>query len=194
VGSWCPSHTYTDNFDDGVQGRPWWRSYDASSCNATETNGRLSITLTPGLTGYCGYVSASAFDMTDNFIAVEVPTMVNTGSSAEAFFRAQQDSQNRVELIQKGGNLECRKTIAGISTVLASTTYGAAQHKWWRLRESGGTLYFETNPGTGWVIQHEVSPPPIPVAALDIEIGAGTPQIVGTPGTARFDNYNLAPP
>ncbi len=39
-------------------------------------------------------------------------------------------------------------------------TYSATDHRWWKIRESGGTVYFETSPdGLTWTTQRSISTP-----------------------------------
>lgn len=78
---------------------------------------------------------------------------------------------------------------------IGSVLYVPVQHRWWRIRESANTLYWETSPdGKAWLVQTELSPTPIPTDALDVYVGSnGWSQHPG-PGVSTFDNLNLPPP
>lgn len=64
---------------------------------------------------------------------------------------------------------------------------------WQRLRESGGTTFWDTSPGNGiWTTQYSIANPftLTPLAAFAVSGFYGTEP---TPGAAQLDNWNLPP-
>jgi hypothetical protein len=67
-------------------------------------------------------------------------------------------------------------------------------NKWWRIREQGGTTYWEYSAdGLVWLLGAMDKPNPINLTAVDIEIGGGAYEPLPSPGAAHIDNYNLPP-
>jgi hypothetical protein len=86
-------------------------------------------------------------------------------------------------------------TVASTVQVIGSVLYDPAQHAWWRIRESGGTLFWETAPdGKAWVVQAQLSALPFAIDVLDVDVMSGTYQSQASPGQSHFDNLNLPPP
>ena len=89
-------------------------------------------------------------------------------------------------LLEAGGFSFLQGTV---DTPLSS--YDAAKDVWWRLRESGGTLFFETSAdGATWTMKGQTADPP-GLDAVQVTIGAGAYRATSMPGTAEFRCYNL---
>src|SRR5690606_976501 len=106
-------------------------------------------------------------------------------------FRLFIDNTNLIDFLHVDGILRARHRVGGGYVTLQTTTYDAAAHRWWQLREADGTVYWETSPdGTTWSTFYS-EPAPIAVTALFGYLqagGAGTSADV-----ARFDNWNTPP-
>jgi hypothetical protein len=86
-----------------------------------------------------------------------------------------------------------RKIVSGTPTNLASISFDSVNHKWFRIRESGGTTYWDTSvDGLTWTNRHSVANP-IAVTALMLEVLIGTWQVEGSTTSAKFDNLNIFP-
>jgi hypothetical protein len=93
------------------------------------------------------------------------------------------------------GQLHFSISILGTWQDIGSVLYSPAQHRWWRIREGSGTLYWETSPdGKAWLTQTQLSPAPIAIDTLDVLIGASGWTAQPSPGVSAFDNLNLPPP
>jgi regulation of enolase protein 1 (concanavalin A-like superfamily) len=127
-------------------------------------------------------------------VVVEVPTLTSGAQNFSAWIVLEQDWDNGVEIEVDNGQLTFNYQMAGTWSTGASLPYNATQHRWWRIREQGGSMYWETSAdGTSWNTNLQLAAP-IAVTALDVEIGieCGTP--CPTAPSAAFDNYNLPPP
>jgi hypothetical protein len=77
-------------------------------------------------------------------------------------------------------------------TTLFSEAWNATNHRWWRMREASGTVYWETSVnGTSWTTKHSASRSGL--TECQIRIDAGFWGTEPTPGTAIYDNYNNPP-
>jgi hypothetical protein len=191
AGGWCKTSSLTDNFNDGVRARAWARFYKDSTCSLDETGGDLVITLSDGQTGYCGYYSASAYDLTGAASVIEVPQMLNGATEAQAFFALESSEGNSLDILASEGTLYFRYSVNDNDVTLATVLYSPVEHAWWRLRESAGTTYWETSPdATSWTVRAHIENP-IELTALAVEMGAGAYQPEAMVGAVHFDHLNL---
>jgi hypothetical protein len=185
---WCPLESLSDDFEDDDLGRIWWRSWDDGTCSNVEQGGTMSIEFTAA--GDCGIVSAQAFDAAGAEATVEVASPGASGS-AYSYLGLERDSDNKLGIDFSDGYLSCSTVIGGARRTLGETSYSAVDHRFWKLREAGGTLYCETSPdGIRWTA-FASGPMPIDPRALDVVLGAGSTTAVS--GAVVFDNFNLLP-
>jgi len=182
----------TDDFEDGVRGSQWSRSFNPSGTALSETGGNLVVTpaIARPTPAFAAYASLYWYDLRGSHVLVEVPQMVDTTSHAQAFLQLTFDSMNYLETVQENGTLSFRKWVGGTVSTAATVPYDPAQHRWWQIRESGGTTYWDTSPdGTNWTRRASDANPSY-VGEVQIVIGAGTYQSEANPGSAHFDNVN----
>lgn len=87
------------------------------------------------------------------------------------------------------GSLIFREQVAGVWDDVY-LNYDPVAHKYVRIREAGGLLYWETSPnGSNWVVQRSKAPA-IPVTNRAVAIFAGQ-WGTGTGGSAFFDDFSL---
>jgi hypothetical protein len=192
---WCPASSFQDDFNDGTRSLSWGRSWEDTPDMMAETGGKLVVTLPPNSTDSASYASASSFDLTSSSILLEVPAAVSSADGSETVVTLLAPGNQAIEMSEAQGHLQLSVKVLGTWQEIASLLYAPAQHRWWRIRESANTLYWETAPdGKAWSIQAQLSPPPIPVDALDLQIGSNGWQEHPNPGVSSFDNLNLPPP
>jgi hypothetical protein len=183
------AHTLSDDFKDNVPDTGKWHPFG----EVAEVNQRLEIRpLANVAANYSGYVSATTYDLTDSQVQVEVVQTLNAVPSSLTYIEALINGQNKVLLIKQERNLICHQQISGVNKTLASLPYEPRQHRWWRLRERLGTLYWEvSSEGRQWMTVFSQATP-LNLAAVNIGIGAGTYMSVPVPpGLAIFDSFNV---
>jgi hypothetical protein len=91
----------------------------------------------------------------------------------------------------ENGYLYAGKVQGGIETMFANIPYSPTAHLWWRLRETGGTFYWETSAdGQVWRVQAQAATSSlfaignVTVRAYAEEWGSGAP------GIAKYANLN----
>lgn len=191
-GTYNLIETLQDDFNDNIEDTgKWGGSYDSSATRA-ETGGELVITLASHInSNYSAYYSSNPYDLTDSYAFVQVNTMCDVSTNAQAFLSLQTTgNHNNVRFIQENGTLYAQHIIADVTTTVGSASYNSTTHKWWRIRESGGTVYWEySSDGVSWSeLISETTP--IAIYALYAQIGGGTYQLEVNPGTVHFDNFN----
>jgi hypothetical protein len=194
TGSWCKAETFQDDFEDGVRGAEWGRSYGGpGGCSHMETGGQLVETPPVGATGYCARVTGKSYELLGSSFQVEVPEMLPVSSPALGYLKlSDYDDENGVEITQAGGLLKCLIWAGGASSPAGPTvTWSGTMHRFWRIREAAGTIFWETSPdGAAWNPLCD-APTTVDLTYLEIALGVGTPTVLpSAPGELRWDNVN----
>jgi hypothetical protein len=182
------AHLFSDNFNDNTRDSAKWNGFGQSQ----EVNQRVELRPLPNRSGasFSGYSSRDTHDLTDSSIEVEVVQVLNQVNGTSTLLSAGPNDDNRVMIAVKSGQLTCLQMIGGVATTLAVFPYDAAAHRWWRLRESQGTTWWEVSPeGERWTALFG-KPNPVSFTACQIVLGAGTFVPIPNPGVAIFDSFN----
>jgi hypothetical protein len=185
------AHTLVDNFNDNAQDTTKWIA--STNERLREANRRVEIRLAGSTApAYFNYHSVSTYDLTDSEMRIELARAPFGAHGASAYLQARISDANRVDLVIGGGYLDCDMYIAGVMTRLAKIPYDPVRHRWLRLREQAGTVYWEASAdGDEWTTAASRSPHPVNLSAVYALFGAGTFGVVAAPGTAVFDNFNV---
>lgn len=182
-----------DTFGGGSLDSAKWTQflYLSGTGTVSEGSGSLSEDLTN--TGVLGIGSNTAYDLTASAAYVEVPS-INGGSGAETVFTlitalvdpsVGSSSLYKLEFAVAGGSLAFGYYNGPSGWNPTSVTYSATAHKFWRFRESAGTLYWETSPdGSTWTTQRS-EPAPFSLTSLYVNLWTEL-----AAGTAEFANFN----
>jgi hypothetical protein len=168
--------------------------YD-SSITVVEGGGSLTETLVAGHTGGSGVFTSSTYDLTASHGYVNVPQVAAVASSVvDTFLLIGPDTNNWAGFIEEAGTLFFEKNIGSSTTQVASATYSATTHAWWRIRESSGTIFADTSPdGVNWTnfgsTTVSFSYTTVLVHLEDGSFGAAP----SSPAPAKFANFNTIP-
>lgn len=137
--------TIVDTFDTTVDKAVLW--VGSSAATVWDSGGRAKLLCA---STYSALATAATYDLTgSSFFARISPAIGGTGTR-ETFLGVCLDANNKVEIYVSGTTWACRKVIAGTPTVVSSTIWDSL-YQWWRIRESGGTIYFEySNDSVNW--------------------------------------------
>lgn len=188
--------TLFDDFNGSLDSTKW-SQFNTGTSTISQTGGEVVATAgsSTATVGYGGYDSVSSFNLTGLAASIEVATNVNSATGAQAYFKLVKDASNNVQWIYEAGTLKPQKTVAGsTSDITAGVTYSSSTHKYWRIRESGGSTFFDYSAdGSSWTNHTSLSNPFV-VTSMSVEFAAGTYQSVASPGAAHFDNFNVVDP
>lgn len=178
-----PVSTLTDDFTTADGNK--WAGYGA---NPSVVSGRLSIACTAA---FPNITSVNRFDLRNSILSIEVPQLPNVGAgSTSARLEANIDANNSVAIFWEAGTLYASYKLNGTVNNVG-TTYNASAHLIWRIRESGGQIYWETSQsGVAWASLRASIATPVPVASVAVVLNSGYWGTETTPGTALFDNLN----
>ena len=187
--------TLTDNFDDNSLDTTKW--YDNSTPGTVaETGGQLVIT-PPASTVYVGDVYTASptwanyiyYDLISSAVFVNVK-QICTGGVITQLDVSLYAGTDWLYIKTDGTNI-VTGSFAGDRT---SVAYNASTMKWWQIRESGGTTYWEYSatgvPGS-WTTLDSVANL-FTLTAVYLELIVWDLGAAATPGAAIFDNFNVA--
>ena len=115
------------------------------------------------------------------------------GATTLLLLQSSSSSGGKLHYGVQQGLFYCAKEPAGATspTRLAEEPYDPARHRWMRIREQLGTLYFEySGDGCAWSLLAGV-PTPFSVSLVSVSLFAMTSLAVASPGVAVFDNAQV---
>lgn len=171
-----------------------WTATPGTSGSVTVSGGRLLIN-TGATNDYPQLATATTYDLTGSAFYTQVIGLAPSAGTTETMMGVRLDANNLVGLYVDGnGFLQRRITTGGTATNTNIGTYSAATHgTWFRLRESGGSVFYDTSlDGTTWTNQGSVAVPWSLVAVTPF-LTAGHWSAEAS-GTSTFDNVNTVPP
>lgn len=183
-----------DNFANNTID-PCWVAAQSGSATAAETGGQARFTLPSSTAGShdASYTSAATYDLTGDGFVIDIQTMVATGVAATAYFDLLLDDSNYLRWRQLSNAITARTLIAGVDTQRYTATWSSSTYKYLRIRESGGTIFWDSSSnGTSWTNRASLANP-FGVTALKIRFGASCGN-VASPGSLRLDDVNLILP
>ena len=142
----CPIDGLADDFDDGVIGPLWDRSFTSGGAVLTEVAGDVVLTPAPGVAGAAGLYSSNRYDLRERSITARVTQVLAPSTSTESVLRLISGANEAFFLVRN--NRLIALVAQNGSNVLTDVPYSASLHRCWRFRESAGTLTWETAGGT----------------------------------------------
>lgn len=190
--------TLTDRFDQTAIDATRWTVVNATNGTASEGGGALVLAPNASTgTAQIVVVSNQAYSLIGSSAMVQAVSHVTAGCNVNDSFQLAQAGAagNRVQWWYECGSLSAMYAINGTETTLASLPYSAAAHAFLRIRESAGTVFWETSAdGTTWVARAQTAAITFALTSLNVRFysetfATGSP----SPGKARFVNLNVAP-
>lgn len=180
-----PLAQLADDFDDDVPAPMW-----TLGGGATETGGRMRLPLTAGVTS--NYRSAREWKLTGSSLTAKFAAAPNVGGGSSvsvSMYIHSNTSGTRMRWYYSATANELRalNEVGGSDSSPTSLTYSPIDHAWLRIRESGGTVYFETSAdGFGWTTRRALARPAW-VASDTLQVEFAAFRNAGTPDYAEFD-------
>ncbi|HSX31297.1 MAG TPA: kelch repeat-containing protein, partial [Candidatus Saccharimonadales bacterium] len=183
--------TFSDNFNDNSLDTSKWT--DWSGTDVSETGKTLQIQSSTAASVYKGMNSAVQGNLTGSYVHVEVPHVLTGLTGANTLLQVAIDNQHTITLYVGGTTFAAEYQVNGAYTTPATMTYSATAHRWWRIRESGGTIYYEYSAdSSSWTVLASVAAP-FAVTNLRMSLFIGTTAANASTDTAIFDNLNAFP-
>jgi endoglucanase len=178
----------TDDFT--TQDTAKWSGWSA---DAFVTAGRLVVNCTPA---YPGISSVSRYGLAGSALTAQiVGTPVVGDGTTETLLIMLDAAGSRVQITAGNGLLYLVRYLNGAQVDAPTVPYDPTAMAWWRLRESAGTIYWETAPdGLAWTVQRSVAGwAGFDTSAATVTLASGYYGTNTSPGSATFDNVNVTP-
>lgn len=182
-----------DTFDDGVRDPLLW---SGSYGDVVEAGGRARV---PCTSGYAAYATAPAWSLAAAQVSCRVYPPAAGGAAGEAL--AEVLVLSGVGGTDAGFSLN---VVTGLLKLISRTgyadpsevalTYSSVDHAWVRLRESAGSLYWDTSTdGVTWTTRR-ISASPAWVAGMELELVLAGHRDSGADDYSEFDSLNITRP
>jgi len=185
-----PIAEFSDNFNDNSLDVAKWTEW--SGGDVSETSQTLRITSTTAAS-YKGMNSAVRGSLVGSSVHVEVPHVLTGLTSGSTMLQVGPDDQHTITLYVGGTTFAAEYQIEGVFTTVATTAYNSTTHRWWRIRESGGTVYYEYSANGGTWSALTSTAAPFTLTTIRVSLFIGTDAANGSTDTAIFDNLNAFP-
>jgi hypothetical protein len=176
-----------DDFDDGVVTSSLW----TASGGAFETGGRMRLPMTSaGITAR--YLSARQWVLTGSKLTAKFSTIPAAGGSSSAsvsmyVLSQTSNTQLRWRYDALSGELRALNEVSSADASPTVLTFSPIDHAWLRIRESSGTVYFETSPdGWAWTVRRSV-PTPAWVGTDQVQVSFAASRSGGASDYVEFD-------
>lgn len=179
-----------DDFNDNSISATW--SKEGTAAEVLEQNRRMEIAHT-ATAEYNALATANSFDLTSKTVQVKVTDVGNQSlTSHEVILGVRKDTNNTVWFTCSGGNLMAFKKVATVQTqVGASIAYNSTTHAWWRLRESSGTIFWDTSPdGSTWTNRWSLTNP-FAITSVTAAVQSGCWQNEASGSFGYFKNFRI---
>lgn len=182
-----PAARLADDFADNSLDTKLWTTFTFGNGSGSETGGQYQFQITSGGTGVAQLLSQSRYTLVGGSFAAELTNAGVQESGLQAYAcMAQLDASNQVYMTVANGNVGAIQNVGGSLTGLAFITYDANLHRWFRIREAGGTTFWEVSAnGVFWTLVHSVANP-IALSDVTLIIAADTFISLGTTKTVTF--------
>lgn len=146
---------FSDTFDGALT-----TNWTANGAGVTTAGGQLVIP-TSGVAGssYPNVESKTKYVLTGAAFAVDmVQPLPRAGGHYETVIETGADYDNAAGMFLDEYNFQGYVTTAGTRAETLLAAYNGTNDRWWRVRETGGAVYFETSPtGVTWTVKGSAS-------------------------------------
>jgi hypothetical protein len=186
-----------DAFDDGVVDTTKWPSnYNSGGGGMpTEVGGRARVACD---TGFSAFTSDTTYTLAESHAWVEMYPPAAGGAATEAWSQLLIASSTPgtdaiAEVNAVTGDLTLAVRTGYFDPGATILTYNPVDHRWIRIRETGGNLLFDTSADSLTWTNRRTTTSPAWVGDADLEIQLIAHRDSGTPDVAEFDNFNVTP-
>ncbi len=182
--------TLIDPFDSNTILAQWSLSGPGTPANQILCkNNRLELS-SDGVNGdYFTMSSVSTYDLTGSSLKIQLVSAGNQLTNFDCIPLLAVNGTDELFWDINGGTISVVKKVAGVQTTILSSTYVASAYKWLKIRELGGTTYFDySTDGRAWFNFTNLANP-ITVTSLvgGVQVGQFG---VAAADTMIVDNFN----
>lgn len=180
-----------DNFNDNSMGPDWGDSYGG----ANETGGQARVPVVAG--GFASYQTGASWTFAGATVFLKLAAVPAASGGSDVSCNMHVTSPTPGTSIgfhynAVSGMLRIESNVGFWDDNAIEIPYNATTHRWLRLRESAGTVYWDTSPdGTTWTNRRSAATPSWVVDAVDqCRLDLWAHRDAGTTDYAAYDNVN----
>jgi hypothetical protein len=189
-------HILKDEFNGTVVKAALWAQFTAGSATFTydATGAQVNFPATTSSSTDADDSTQTTYDLLDSYAFLNILAIPASGATNSfGLFRIQNTSSNMMWWRFNGGNIQAVKTIASVETQVFTATWNATTHAWIRIRESNGTVYWDTSlDGIDWTNRASTADS-ITLTAMTILLGGISTGVDASPGTFKWRSFNISP-
>lgn len=182
--------TLVDDFATTVDKVTKWAS--SSAAVAWDASGRAMLPLS-NTYPVLQTINTGSYDLTGSAIFIRAYPTLGGNGTREFFMEVLRGgvTNDKLSMFASGTDFNARKVVAGAITNGPGATYHATNHAWWKISESGGTIYFWTSTDGAIWTQFWSTTVTWDITNVYVNISAGW--YTSDPGgaTAYVDNVNI---
>lgn len=184
---------HIENWQSGTLSLSKWANWGGAQCTVVQE--RLQIASTTAA-GYYGLDSKDHVDLVGSSVSTELVSAGNQGLASFEVYPVvlipTDDSNDQLAWLIAGNTLLPFYKVNGSNTFVGpSDAYNSSVHKFFRIRENGGNVYWDySTDGMSWINYASVATPSMTISSMLIDIFIGTWQVEGSTTTGVFDNIN----
>lgn len=160
------------------------------------TGGGLIISQGANYTSYGGMTSVSSYDLTGGSVSAQMTSAGNQALASIETIPIQVNNiagTNKLFFLITANTFSAYKTIANVQTFIAGMGYVPSIHKWFRIREYLGNIYFEYGTdGKTWLFLASLANP-FAITNVGVSPSMGTYANESTGTSATWVNFNIVP-
>ncbi len=184
--------TIFDTFNDNIIAPIWSSSSSADATQVIEQNQRLEITHTAA-SQYNTLIQVTTFNLTGTYAAVRITDAGNQAlTSHQTLMGVHLDATHKFWFDTNNGNISAWYVNGGANTQVGSNlAYNSTNHAYRRIRESGGTTFWDYSAdGVSWTNLASVANP-FAVTAVLTYLQSGCYNSEASPSLGYFDNFSI---
>lgn len=180
----------TDNFGDTMALPTFTVAKDPDGTASAAMDGSQAV-FDLGVSGFATLLSYRAFNFEGASAFIELTEVPDPATSARFFFIAQYDDETSFQFRLEDGVLYAEYDLpTEDKTVVDMADYDPVAHRWWRLREEGGVLFWEVSADNDNWDQLGQTPVRVPLRYLRILFHASIEDLGEDGGEVHLDNFN----
>ena len=143
--------TLVDAFTGASINTAVWSNITAGAATLDTVNDLVSLAVPTASGGVNTFGTNTLYDATGSSVYAQVGVAANGNGGTKSIMRVRLDANNAATVRVESGVFKQSVVSGGVTTSITLPTHDPHAHRWWRLREAGGSFYADTSPdGLNW--------------------------------------------